>query len=1144
MSFAQAKTKRRKGVRVCSFLMAMLMLCSMLIVGQVGSVDADAADTIPVGKTIYVNCSNSWWADNVTGLGVWYWDSGSSVYYNLKPVSGANKVYSFTATKTITGFKLLRFYSVSSTPADGTTTWDSTGIGGVNVGTESVEIMGSISGNKYSSSYNCVWINTESDGGWGTYDPPNDDGGDITGGVGYKLTAKQGFGKTEDSVTLQPVAATFYDYYTDYEVTNGWRSVVNNQASDNASRSWKYSYPFDKLNTYISNKAGSTDWQLPLYFGNFYTGAEAMSYAEGPQVIKFDNDGHRNDTGQASVYGNESVALRKFSTQANNSSYLNPDQGNKGKYDDGTSIPVTGLANSTLTTDNQLTMGTGLVVAPYFSDELVDDGFATKVTTVFPMRVENKTTTNGISYKMYEFDSTNGTDNVYFSGYNTNDFKINYSTTQKVNDAKDGFGGSKGVGFFPFDTAGDAYDFGFGMRLDIPFNLTKDGKIAGTDEHIKFTFSGDDDVWVFVDGKLALDLGGAHTMAKGEIDFADEVARLSTGIYSMQDNNACGNPVEYNTGSIFKGSALSTDENPTVIQLGDIIDNSNPSQIHTLTVFYMERGMVESNLKMSFTLSPISNMLSVDQSVNVDNVNEAIRDSVSTYITKNETFNYSFEEKDTNGSNVPTAEYDYTVNDGSETTTLGSNAVSTKTGDLIEFDNQFHSGNNVKVTESFGTSNKYSYSTSYTVTDEYLKQTVANGTTTSTGENGFKFETTSEDTFAANIFHVNYINTVEVGSLTLNKVLKNNDGTDRTGDNTKFEFDVKVKIPGANSYVTPSSKLTSDSKETSAGHFVLGANESVTITGLPVGTQVQITETDKDGYTVSGNATVTSTISSTSGASVTYTNKKDLTTVKAIPTATKTIDGKAMSNSTASFNFKLTNDADSSDSQTKQNNANGVITFDEIEFEAKGTYWYTLEEITGGTSGYTLDTNKYKVKFTVTENASVLSVVTEYYTYDKSSKLTGVTFNNTTNPTKGDLVVIKTDSNGDTHDAENNSINFAGTTFAIYKVSGDGVEPTTTAVDNQVVALDSTDGMYKATFNDLDEGWYAVLETKAPNGYELDGEYMYVEVKASETKKVEFADIEKTDLPKTGGIGVVVFVVVGVALIGLAIFLLKPKKEE
>lgn len=70
-------------------------------------------------------------------------------------------------------------------------------------------------------------------------------------------------------------------------------------------------------------------------------------------------------------------------------------------------------------------------------------------------------------------------------------------------------------------------DYGFGVRFNIPFRLSEDGTIDG--KSMVFNFEGDDDVWIFLDGELVLDLGGQHGKATGTIDFSgsDETAKAT-----------------------------------------------------------------------------------------------------------------------------------------------------------------------------------------------------------------------------------------------------------------------------------------------------------------------------------------------------------------------------------------------------------------------------------------------------------------------------------------------------------------------------------------------------------------------------------------------------------------------------------------
>ena len=177
--------------------------------------------------------------------------------------------------------------------------------------------------------------------------------------------------------------------------------------------------------------------------------------------------------------------------------------------------------------------------------------------------------------------------------------------SKNVNSSSNTSGVSNTYGFFPFnETAAKCsasnYNYGFGTKLEFKFRLTEDGQVVGTDgsKHpIKFNFSGDDDVWVYVDGKLALDVGGAHGKVTGQIDFKNKIATVSNTKKSQNESSNEGAPT---TSSVeIKGS--NSDE-------------------HTLTMFYMERGMWESNMKVSFNF-PDENEFAVEKKVDTTGVN-------------------------------------------------------------------------------------------------------------------------------------------------------------------------------------------------------------------------------------------------------------------------------------------------------------------------------------------------------------------------------------------------------------------------------------------------------------------------------------------------------------------------------------------
>ena len=188
---------------------------------------------------------------------------------------------------------------------------------------------------------------------------------------------------------------------------------------------------------------------------------------------------------------------------------------------------------------------------------------------------------------------------TYSNGYYTYDSKDNSAT---LNGSKIDIGSTGNGGFWPFgktSTSGTQMgDFYFGMSMEVEFyvpeNRTVDGTANGDD--LVFNFTGDDDVWIFVDGRLALDLGGIHNAAGGSINF-------TTGDIT--------NPGRY-TGTAAPDTTLATDFG------NDFKTNAfKASSVHTLKVFYLERGAGESNLKMSFNIPPVE-PLSVEKEVSKD----------------------------------------------------------------------------------------------------------------------------------------------------------------------------------------------------------------------------------------------------------------------------------------------------------------------------------------------------------------------------------------------------------------------------------------------------------------------------------------------------------------------------------------------
>ena len=1184
------KSKERgKGIgrRALSVVLSVLMLVSVLYVGSVASVQASAVDAnSEVFVAFYESDGLRWWPDSAE-IGVWIWGGAHDEYNRLQFVKSTNtySLYKFTPTVAFTGFKLLRYYGTDEnfTTLDKAKQWGNIVIGT----TDGMQQTHDLSASGWSSSSNCFFMHGQDKNGDSNTDPTSTDemwlttgakpnlgqdtssvkgGNDFSAGIGYNV---------DGDVKLFPVQAKFYDYLTDYEMANGWRCNDDYETS----RTFLHRIPYIEWNSYISSLTGGEggDWAYPLYFGNFTSDwgegdGNFNSYPYGTLLDKhiYDSDqdgptgyfgstnGHLRHEHQIGNY-TANRRLSNFSIYANDSEPIAKKNGANGY-----SGSVQGLVSDTLD-GNQLYMKTktGSILSPYFTHDSSGGNheYINTVSTSFPMRIND--TNNGgthdgksTTYTTYEFDSKGKTsgasDNVYFDYSNGVPQKIYYSqdSSAEVIDAYKSLGGNTGNdhrGFFPFDNGGIGHDYGFGMRLDIPFNLTEDGNVLSvdsdgmyhkTDIPMEFDFEGDDDVWVFVDGRLALDLGGDHGNTKGKINFslnkstADGVGARTgaplTGAFVLKSNPSYGSTEYQGTGS---ATSLTLAEG----SYNDAGDKYNPTKIHTLTVFYMERGLVESNLRMSFSISPLANKLTVKKTVNDEDVNTELVNSLG---ISDESFSVKIDPYTKKGEKVV-----YTKN-GSETVEElpSNNTIALKDSEYAVFENQFELNSEIGITETISSDNDYSYTTSYTLTDEYQEE--FEKPYTSESGNGraiptFAYKTKSSEEKAPTLYRAEFINKIDTAKVT---VAKTYNGTNATS----FTYGVKVTLPNGS--------------EVTMNDITVTKNGSTDIDGIPVGSTVTLTEKNADNYTVkykigSGTLTDGKTASVTNiseDTTVSFTNT-DITNTPAeyTPTVKKYISGAEIpAGDSTTFDFALTQinkdtGAAIGTPDTKQN-SRSAVTFDKLTFSSEGEFWYKIEETNSG-ADFTIDnsstySNVYYLKCNVTFNQTThaFSVAHKYYRSNKTTEVAdnAVIFNNIPVVKNGYLKVIKRGSDGE-------ETGFAGTEFSVYKVTGNNVKPADNAEAVTTLTLDAG-GNYKVS-GELDLGWYAVIETKAPRNYELSGEVKWVEVTAANTTsspaEVTFVNTLSPDLPTTGGIGVVVFITIGVLLIGAAIVLLKPKKE-
>ncbi len=192
--------------------------------------------------------------------------------------------------------------------------------------------------------------------------------------------------------------------------------------------------------------------------------------------------------------------------------------------------------------------------------------------------------------------------------------KLYFSSTPQSHDFYAADGRTKG--WFPFNNAttvstdaqNGTADYFFGMQASIPFTMTSNGKIDPTDERsedIVFEFSGDDDVWVFIDGVLVLDIGGVHNGMNGTINFAQNTWSITAMVKG-------GTAEDVNKKSL-SGKLFNEDRSTGVLNTD--LETFAARDEHTLTVFYLERGAGSSNCKIKFNL-PIKDSVSVKKVVN------------------------------------------------------------------------------------------------------------------------------------------------------------------------------------------------------------------------------------------------------------------------------------------------------------------------------------------------------------------------------------------------------------------------------------------------------------------------------------------------------------------------------------------------
>ena len=471
---------------------------------------------------------------------------------------------------------------------------------------------------------------------------------------------------TEEANTKY-VTSTLYDYYTDYELNGKNRGSYDQSSPTVSHRNW---VPFRQFDQALSDYYKKAKAQYPIYTGHFQPSYPGWGYTFAAISAALNLWGLNSD------FNNENRFM------AINNSTINENGNNDGEHYD---YAYQGLVESKTSTGDATgepllkdTLKDTKVVEPHF-DEAFLSGTNSKNAKLGDVY-------NNVAFpftKKQIFDEDKGVDYWYFDSQDTtlylkqdtkqDQYFLKSSTDEREKSCnlksdsslktikKDGKDVNS-YGYFPFNETATSlnastYNYGFGTKLQMDFTLTDDGKVEtdnfvnGKKEKtsIKFFFSGDDDVWVFIDGKLALDVGGAHGEVSGLLEFGETkttdgkknsvtayVSKVKKGGTSNEDQDKKSvKHVKYNNKDIdfyAKGTTLTFDK----------------GQKHTLTMYYMERGMWGSNMAVAFNF-PDNNELQVQKEVELKNVNPAFQDCFK----NQKIFNFTIQNQATHYGTTP-----------------------------------------------------------------------------------------------------------------------------------------------------------------------------------------------------------------------------------------------------------------------------------------------------------------------------------------------------------------------------------------------------------------------------------------------------------------------------------------------------------
>ena len=433
------------------------------------------------------------------------------------------------------------------------------------------------------------------------------------------------------------VTSTLYDYYTDYELNGKNRDSYDNDNAVN-QRHWVPFRQFDQAisdyyQSYVNKNTGKSII-YPIYTGHFQPSDWAPKFADIASTLN--------------LYGWSSYNIF---IAANNSNYDIGGNANGKKN----AYAFQGIVAGQRDSDGDIVMNGTTLKEPHFNEKFLtgQNSKNAKLGKVyhnveFPFTqkevfVESDQKGKGVKYWWFDSKETSlylrkdtNSDQLYLGNDSTGETTAEYlsEASHNVDSASDPNKVSTQYGFFPFNettTSNSAvrYNYGYGAKLEIPFTLTSTGTVKddyNNEIPIRFYFSGDDDVWVFIDDQLVLDIGGAHARVSGVLEFdqrdnkkntvtsyVSRVKNSKTDNYGAEDCDE--NKHETETSITYLGTTEKYYKNASVS-----IPNLSTGK-HTLTMYYMERGMWESNMAVAFNF-PDNNELQVQKEVDLTNVTD------------------------------------------------------------------------------------------------------------------------------------------------------------------------------------------------------------------------------------------------------------------------------------------------------------------------------------------------------------------------------------------------------------------------------------------------------------------------------------------------------------------------------------------